>query len=119
MFNFEKLNTYQKARILVKVVYELMEKFPQKEEFALKSQLRRAVVSIPSNIAESMGRISNKEKVHFIEIAYGSLMEVYCQIQLANDLHYITNSDFENIKPLIEDNAKLLSGLRNNFIQNK
>lgn len=66
-----------------------------------------------------MGRISNKEKVHFIEIAYGSLMEVYCQIQLANDLHYITNSDFENIKPLIEDNAKLLSGLRNNFIQNK
>ena len=51
MFNFEKLNTYQKARILVKAVYELMEKFPQKEEFALKSQLRRAVVSIPSNIA--------------------------------------------------------------------
>ena len=116
MFNFEKLNTYQKARILVKVVYKLMEKFPQKEEFALKSQLRRAVVSIPSNIAEGMGRISDKEKIHFIEIAYSSLMETYCQLQIATDLQYITNSDFDNIKPLIEDNAKLLSGLRKNFI---
>ena len=116
MFNFEKLNAYQNARLLVKDVYNLLDKFPQKEEFALKSQLRRAVVSIPSNIAEGMGRISDKEKIHFIEIAYSSLMEVYCQLQLANDLNYITNSDFDQIKPLIEDNAKLLSGLRKNFI---
>ena len=116
MFNFEKLNAYQNARLLVKDVYNLLNKFPQKEEFALKSQLRRAVVSIPSNIAEGMGRISDKEKIHFIEIAYSSLMEVYCQLQLANDLNYITNSDFDQIKPLIEDNAKLLSGLRKNFI---
>ena len=116
MFNFEKLNAYQNARLLVKDVYNLLDKFPQKEEFALNSQLRRAVVSIPSNIAEGMGRISDKEKIHFIEIAYSSLMEVYCQLQLANDLNYITNSDFDQIKPLIEDNAKLLSGLRKNFI---
>ena len=116
MFNFEKLNAYQNARLLVKDVYNILDKFPQKEEFALKSQLRRAVVSIPSNIAEGMGRISDKEKIHFIEIAYSSLMEVYCQLQLANDLNYITNSDFDQIKPLIEDNAKLLSGLRKNFI---
>ena len=116
MFNFEKLNAYQNARLLVKYVYNLLDKFPQKEEFALKSQLRRAVVSIPSNIAEGMGRISDKEKIHFIEIAYSSLMETYCQLQLANDLNYITNSDFDQIKPLIEDNAKLLSGLRKNFI---
>ena len=116
MFNFEKLNAYQNARLLVKDVYNLLDKFPQKEEFALKSQLRRAVLSIPSNIAEGMGRISDKEKVHFIEIAYSSLMEVYCQLQLANDLNYITNSDFDQIKPLIKDNAKLLSGLRKNFI---
>ena len=116
MFNFEKLNAYQNARLLVKDVYNLLDKFPQKEEFALKSQLRRAVVSIPSNIAEGMGRISDKEKVHFIEIAYSSLMETYCQLQLANDLNYITSSDFDQIKPLIEDNAKLLSGLRKNFI---
>ena len=116
MFNFEKLNAYQNARLLVKDVYNLLDKFPQKEEFTLKSQLRRAVVSIPSNIAEGMGRISDKEKIHFIEIAYSSLMEVYCQLQLANDLNYITNSDFDQIKPLIEDNAKLLSGLRKNFI---
>ena len=99
MFNFEKLNAYQNARLLVKDVYNLLDKFPQKEEFALKSQLRRAVVSIPSNIAEGMGRISDKEKIHFIEIAYSSLMEVYCQLQLANDLNYITNSDFDQIKP--------------------
>ena len=59
MFNFEKLNAYQNARLLVKDVYNLLDKFPQKEEFALKSQLRRAVVSIPSNIAEGIGRISD------------------------------------------------------------
>ena len=116
MFNFEKLNAYQNARLLVKDVYKLLDKFPQKEEFALKSQLRRAVVSIPSNIAEGLGRISDKEKIHFIEIAYSSLMETYCQLQLATDLQYITNSDFDNIKPLIENNAKLLSGLRKNFM---
>ena len=118
MNSFRKLNAYIFAKDLVKQVYKLLEKFPREEQYALCDQLRRSVISLPSNIAEGMGRVSNKEKIHFIEIAYGSLMEVYCQIQLANDLNYITNSDFDNIKSLIEDNAKLLSGLRKNFIQN-
>ena len=69
-------------------------------------------MSVPSNIAEGTGRIAVKETVHFLEIAYGSLMEVYCQLQLAVDLHYITESDFKNIKPLIYTVTKLLSGFR-------
>ena len=118
MFNFEKLNTYQKARILVKVVYELMEKFPQKEEFALKSQLRRAVVSIPSNIAEGMGRISNKEKVHFIEIAYGSLMETDCQFEIAKDLNYISNDEYALMYKKIHTLAKIITGLKSRRLSN-
>ena len=116
LFNYRKLIVYQKSKVLVKRTYELLERFPSTENFALCNQLRRASISITSNIAEGVNRFSIKDKKHFVEIAYSSLMEVYCQLQLANDLNYITNSDFDQIKPLIEDNAKLLSGLRKNFI---
>ena len=73
-FTFETLDVYQKARKLVKDIYFLLEKFPSTERYALCDQIRRAAVSIPSNIAEGRGRFSVKERVHFVEIAYGSLM---------------------------------------------
>ena len=111
-YYFEKLNVWQQSRQLVVQVYKLLERFPEEERYALCNQLRRAVISVPSNIAEGTGRIAVKETVHFLEIAYGSLMEVYCQLQLAVDLHYITESDFKNIKPLIYTVTKLLSGFR-------
>ena len=75
-------------------------------------QLRRAAISVPSNIAEGTGRISVKETIQFLEIAYGSLMELYCQLQLSVDLEYISYEDFGDIKPLIYSTSKLLSGLR-------
>jgi len=78
----------------------------------LCDQLRRAVISVPSNIAEGSGRMAKKESIHFLEIAYGSLMEVYCQLQLAVDLDYISKEDFAQIKSLIYTVSKLLSGLR-------
>ena len=109
---FEKLDAWQESRKLVVEVYKLLRKFPQEERYALCDQLRRAVISIPSNIAEGNGRISIKEHIHFLEIAYGALMEVYCQLQVAVDLGYITNEDFNHVKPLIFTTSKLLSGLR-------
>lgn len=89
-YRFEKLNVWIEARALVVMVYGIIKKFPMEERFALCDQLRRAVISIPSNIAEGCGRVSVKEQIHFMEIAYGSLMETYTQLQIGVDLNYIT-----------------------------
>ena len=77
--------------------------------------MRRSVISVPSNIAEGSGRISYKEKIHFLEIAYGSLMEVYCQLIIAVELNYISNDDLEQLKPIIFETSGLISGLRRSF----
>lgn len=111
-FQFEKLNAWQEARKLVVNVYQLLEKFPKSENCALCDQLRRAVVSVPSNIAEGSGRLAIKEQIHFLEIAYASLMEVYCQLQIAVDLSYITPDDLQIVKRKIFTTSKLISGLR-------
>ena len=113
--NFESLRIWHDARVFVKDVYLLLEKFPNYEVYALGDQLRRAVVSVPSNIAEGSGRGSVKEKIHFLEIAYGSLTETLCQLDIAHDLGYITNIEFNNIQEKIDVIGKLLSGLRNSF----
>ena len=112
IFAFENLAAYQRALDLVDKVYDLMKGFPAEERYALCDQLRRAVVSVPSNIAEGLGRMSGKEQVHFIEISYGSLMEVYCQLTIAKRRNYITDEVFKNLAKLIEDIARPLSGLR-------
>lgn len=111
-FNFEKLSVWQKSRQLVCDVYSLSATFPNTERFALCDQLQRAIVSVSSNIAEGNSRYSPKERVHFIEIAYGSLMEAYCQLQLAVDLKYIQPDRFEAIKPKFQEVGMMLSGLR-------
>lgn len=114
-YRFEKLNVWIEARKLVVSVYQLIKSFPMEERFALCDQLRRAAISVPSNIAEGCGRISVKEQIHFMEIAYGSLMEIYTQLQLAVDLAYISDSDFQPLKVQISAVAKLLSGFRNSL----
>lgn len=88
-FTFERLNAWQKARIVVRDVYRLLRQFPPEENYGLSDQLRRASVSVASNLAEGSGRLSTKEKIHFCHMAYGSLMEVMCQLILAHDLGYI------------------------------
>ena len=117
-YQFEKLTAWQKAKELAILVYQLVAKFPQYEQFALSSQLRRAAISIPSNIAEGTGRISVKEKNHFLEISYGSLMETYCQLQIALELGYISDDDMARIKPLLFETTRLISGLRNSYSSN-
>ena len=114
-FTFFDLRVYQEAKELVKSVYTLLDKFPKYETYALGDQLRRAVVSVPSNIAEGSGRFSIKEKIHFIEIAYGSLTETLCQLDIAHDLGYIDDKEFEDEKDRIDIIGKQLSGLRASF----
>ncbi len=84
-FYYRKLKVYHLAKELVADVYSLAKSFPKTEQYGLTSQLCRAVISIPSNIAEGMGRFSKKERVHFLEVAYGSLMETMCQLEIQNN----------------------------------
>ena len=114
-FSFEKLMVWQDSRQLVSSVYKLLKTFPSEERFALCDQIRRAVISVPSNIAEESGRISAKEKCHFIDIAFGSLMETYCQLQLSCDLGYIDEEKLKEIKVSVSEISRKLSGLRNHF----
>ena len=114
-YRFEKLVVWQVAKEMTKSVYKLVNKFPSHEQFALCNQIRRAAISVPSNIAEQTGRSSNREKIHFLEIAYGSLMEIYCQLQIAMELGYISQSDLQGIRPDIFKTSKLISGLRKSY----
>ena len=114
-YSFEKLEVWNEAKKLVVEVYHLLDKFPKIENYALCDQIRRAIVSVPSNIAEGSGRKSLKEQIHFIEIAYGSLMEAYNQLLIAVDLAYIDTDSVMSIKPTIDSVAKMLNGMRNSF----
>ncbi len=111
-YNYKQLEVYKESKQLVKMVYVLHKKFPKEEQYALCDQLRRAVISVPSNVAEGLGRYSVKEQVHFFEIAYGSLREVDCQIEVACDLEYITKAEMEEASKLINHVSALISGLR-------
>lgn len=115
VFSFEKLDAYVYARALVRSVYQMLKSFPPEEQYALCDQLRRAVTSVPSNIAEGMSRVSTKEQAHFLEIAYGSLMEVLCQINLAYDLGYIDACAYGERQDQISSTSKLLLGLHHSI----
>lgn len=112
-FSFEKLDVYQKARNLIKDIYLLQNDFPKEERYALGDQVRRAATSIAANLAEGSGRQSIREKVHFVEIAFGSMTEVFCELQTACDLGYIKEEQLDALRPQFTDIAKMLSGLRN------
>lgn len=115
-YSFEKLLVYQTARKLVKEVYILIRRLPSEERFALCDQMRRAIISVPSNIAEQSGRTSYKERIHFLDIAYGSLMEAYCQLEIAVDLGYLTGENLNNVRNLFFDTSRLIIGLKKKFI---
>ena len=112
-YNYKDLDLYIASKDLVLSVYVLLRKFPKEEQYALCDQLRRAVISIPSNVAEGMGRVSTKEQIHFLEIAYGSLREVDCQLDIAKELAYISDEELNDITSKLDKVAALLAGMRN------
>ena len=116
MYSFENMNAWQEARKLVVEVYQLLDDFPNFEKYALCDQIRRAIVSVPSNLAEGSGRISLKEQLHFYEISYGSLMETYNQLMIAADLDYIDEDSLETLRPKIDVVARMLNGLRSSLL---
>jgi four helix bundle protein len=117
VFGYRRLIAYQKGKEIVKRTYKLLKKFPAEERYAMCDQLRRASVSITSNIAEGVNRFSVKNKAHFIEIAFGSMMEVSSQMEIAEELGYITMEERLSIDALVEEEARLLSGLLNSYKQ--
>jgi four helix bundle protein len=111
-YEYKNLDVYKESKNLVKMVYGLIEKFPKVETYALCDQLRRSVISVPSNIAEGSGRTSAKDQAHFFEMAFGSLMEVNCQMDIACDLGYINQTELLKVEEQVSRVAAMLSGLR-------
>lgn len=112
-FSFEKLEVWIEAKELTKSIYTL----PESEKFGLVSQLRRASVSICSNIAEGTSRISDKDKAHFISISYSSTMEVLNQLILSYELEYISESNYSNCRNQINSITNKLNSLRNYILK--
>ena len=111
-FFYRKLLVYQQALLQVKEIYTLTKNFPANEQYGLSDQIRRAVISIPSNIAEGMGRSSIKERIHFLEIANGSLTETMCQLEIAQLLEYISNEELKSYEERLTEISRLLGGLK-------
>ena len=113
--NYTELDVWKSSRSLVKQVYLLSALFPKDELYALTNQVKRSAVSIPSNIAEGLGRQSNKETIHFLYISKGSLYELETQLFLANDLEYVSKEKLDDILKQITTCKKLLNGFINYF----
>lgn len=109
--SFKDLIAWQYAHALVLGIYKLTKLFPKEEQFGLINQVRRAAVSITSNIAEGFSRSSYKEKAQFYSMSLGSLTEVQSQLMIAKDLGYVTNEDFISIETQTITVSKLLNGL--------
>ncbi len=112
IFSFEKLEVWKEATSLCKKIYTLTENFPSSEKFGLISQLRRASVSISSNLAEGTSRTTNKDKAHYTTIAYSSTMEVLNQLILAKELEFLSEESYNKLRTSIYKITNMLNALR-------
>jgi len=111
-FSFEKLEVWKCSVDLTKSIYGLTNSFPENEKFGLISQLRRASVSISSNLAEGTSRSTNKDKAHFTTLAFSSLMEVLNQLILSKELNFISENDYKKLRESISKISNMLNALR-------
>lgn len=117
-FSFEKLNVWIDSKELVKFIYKITNKFPEQEKFGLISQLRRASISVSSNLAEGSSRITNKDKAHFTTMSYSSLMEVLNQIIIAKELSFVKEDDYLKIREHVGKISNKLNALRKSQLNN-
>jgi four helix bundle protein len=116
VFSFEKLDVWKESIDFSKSIYLLTSNFPEAEKYGLTSQLRRAAVSICSNIAEGTSRISSKDKAHFISMSFSSTMEVLNQLILAFELKFITEEEYSIARSQIESISNKLNSLRKHIL---
>ena len=114
-YAFEKLNVWQNSRELTKRIYKITKKFPSDERYGLISQMRRAMISVSSNIAEGSSRKTKKDQAHFYTIAYSSLIELLNQTILSLDLKYIDNDQYLELRSSVELVSNQLNALRNSL----
>ncbi len=112
MFNFEKLETWQAAIAFADLVYQLTRHFPDEERFGLTNQMRRAAVSISSNLAEGCSRSSRVDYARFVEIATGSVFEVVSQATIGRHQGFLREADYQQLYQAAEKQSRMLSGLR-------
>ena len=112
VYSFEKLEVWKESKKLTKIIYQITSRFPENEKFGLTSQLRRASISVGSNLAEGSARITPKDKAHFSTMAYSSLIEVLNQIIISYELDFINESDYLNFRNLIESLSNKINSLR-------
>jgi four helix bundle protein len=113
MKTYREFTAWQKAMTFVTNIYKLTRTFPNEELFGLTSQIRRSAVSIPSNFAEGFGRKGNNEFIRFIRISIGSLYECQTQLEIAKNIEYINNAEFDSIFNQSKEIEALLRGLEN------
>ncbi|WP_353170197.1 four helix bundle protein [Flavobacterium sp.] len=112
VYSFEKLEVWKESKKLTKIIYQITSRYPENEKFGLTSQLRRASISVCSNLAEGSARITSKDKAHFSTMAYSSLIEVLNQIIISYELDFIDESDYLNFRNLIESLSNKINSLR-------
>lgn len=112
IFNFEKLDTWEKAMDLTVEIYRLTGQFPRSEQFSLTDQIRRAISAVAANLAEGNARKTGKDKAHFTNIAFSSLMETMNHLILAANLDYIEESTLHIFRVKIKEIAAMLSALQ-------
>ena len=113
LFAFERLDVWQLARRFVKYTYSLIDNFPSKERYNLVDQIKRAATSIALNLAEMTSRSSYKEQAHYSEIAYGSVIEVYCAFILSYDMEYINEQQMKEVTEQIGELSNKINALKN------
>jgi four helix bundle protein len=113
--DYRELIVWQKAMNLVEATYRMTTKFPREELYGLTSQMRRAAISVPSNIAEGQARSTTRDFLHFLAIAYGSLKEIETQVLIAERLRYINNRQSTDFVQSTIEVARLISGLANSL----
>jgi four helix bundle protein len=109
--SYRELIAWQKAMKLVNEIYGVTQRFPSEERYGITNQLRRAAVSVPSNIAEGQARFSQKEFHHFLSLARGSLAEIETQLLIASDLKYIQPAKAEALLAVADELGRILNGL--------
>ena len=113
--NFKNLQVWQKARVLNKEIYQITQAFPDDERFGLISQLRRASISVMSNVSEGSGRKTAKDFGHFITMSYGSALEIENLLIASLDLGYLSNETFKTLEDKINEVQRMLNGLANSI----
>jgi four helix bundle protein len=113
VFSFEKLEVWLEAKEFSKMIYEITSNFPDTEKFGLTSQLRRASISIASNIAEGSARKSYKDKAHFTTMAFGSAVEILNQLIISFELNFVSEVNYLKLREKLESITNKLNALRN------